>query len=128
MELLRAGYSTLSRGDIAAWGDLLDDDVVLQEVAEVPDADVYRGRAAAMGWAERGYALLERWEWTIEEVLERTEDVMVLRVRLSAIGRESGAPMDATVFHFLRLRGLRVVEVRGYFDREAALAKAAELR
>lgn len=128
MEVIRAGYATLSRGDIAAWGELLDDDVVLQEVAEVPDADVYRGRDAAIGWAERGYALLERWEWNIEEVLERTEDVLVLRVALTAIGRESGAPMDATVFHFLRLRGARVAEVLGYFDREAALANAAEPR
>ena len=126
MALLEAGYAALSRGDFPAWVEQFDHDVELHELPQIPGTEVYRGRDEVVRWARQAYELVDSWDWTIEEVLYRGSDVLVLRVQLEARGKASSAPITTPVFHFLRFRGDTPVEVRGFLDQDPALALAGE--
>lgn len=118
-------YEALSRQDLDAWLDGTTADVELHEVAEVPDAGVYRGHRQVRKWAEGMLALVEEWRWAPEEVLVDEGNTFV--VRASIIGRSTaGVPIDMTVFHVIRIDADKVVSFQGFFDRARALEAARQ--
>jgi ketosteroid isomerase-like protein len=122
-DLIVSGYEALSRGDIEAWLDITTADVELHEVAEVPDARVYRGRGEAREWAEGMLQLVDEWRWVPEEVLVNEGNTVVIRAAITGRSK-AGVPLDLTVFHVIRTEGNKVASFRGFFDREQAIEAA----
>jgi ketosteroid isomerase-like protein len=122
-DLIVSGYEALSRGDIEAWLDITTADVELHEVAEVPDARVYRGRSEAREWAEGMLQLVDEWRWVPEEVLVNEGNTVVIRAAITGRSK-AGVPLDLTVFHVIRTEGNKVASFRGFFDREQAIEAA----
>jgi ketosteroid isomerase-like protein len=119
------GYPALSRGDLDEWLEQFTEDAELHEVHEIPDSRVYRGRTELRAWAESALTLVSEWNWEPQEViLNRDERVLVVRVRFTAQGGESGVPIGQTVFHVLELRDGMIAVVRGFLDERAALEAA----
>ena len=106
------------------WLSCLHEDAELHELAEIPDSKVYRGHDEIRAWLEHAQEIVSGWEWTPEEVLAEGDDVVVLKVRLTAAGRSSGVPIDQVVFHVIDVRGDRIARVRGFLQRDRALAAA----
>jgi ketosteroid isomerase-like protein len=123
-ECIRASYVALSGRDLDAWSELFTEDAGLHEVAEVPDASVYRGRARIREWAEAGLAISRDWSWRLEEMLAADQDTYVTRAHLEVHGRESGVLIDEHVFHVWEERDGKIASVRGFLRREDALASA----
>ncbi len=121
VNLIREGYEALSRQDIAAWLQGVDPDVELHELAEIPDTAVYRGREGLRQWAEAALELVEDWRWEPEEFIQNSGGIVVVRVRFTARGRGSGAPVDQVIFHVLDVRDGKVAVIRGFLDQEDAV-------
>jgi ketosteroid isomerase-like protein len=120
LETIRASYGALNRGDVQAALEALHRDAVWRESPEVPGGEVFEGRAAIEQFL-RGY--LEQWDvfhQEVESTLRRGERVLVI-IHLTAIGRESGAEVNARYAHLWTLRDGRGGEVAAYYDPEKAL-------
>jgi len=119
-DIIVNAYEALSRGDLDAWLDGTTADVELHEVAEVPDARVYKGRHQAREWAEEMLRLVDEWRWAPDEILLEEGDTVVVRASITGRSR-AGVPIDLTVFHVIRTEGDKVASFRGFFDRAAAV-------
>jgi ketosteroid isomerase-like protein len=124
LEMVRAGYEALSRGDLDAWLAGADEDIELHELAEVPDTAVYRGHAELRRWAASAMDLVGDWQWTVQDVIYEADDRLLLLSRLDAHGASSGAPIHQEVFHLIDFSGGKVIRLRGFLDRTRALEAA----
>jgi len=129
VETVRQGYEAFNRGDVEWMVAQLDPEIVWEEAAEVPGSSSYRGIREVRGYLE---SFAQQWEeirFEPERILDAEEQIGAL-VRMVARGRASGAQVDARLAHLYELRegrGMSVLRVRTFFDREKAL-EAAGLR
>ena len=122
-DVIVSAYGALSRRDLDQWLGCTTPDVELHEVAEVPDAAVYRGHRQIREWAEGMIQLVDEWRWAPDEVLLDDGDTFVIRAGI--VGRSTtGVPIDLTVFHVIRIEDDRIASFRGFFDRASALDAA----
>src|SRR5262249_5653838 len=64
------------------------------------------------------------WRQEVDELIDAGGETVVALLRLKAVGRESGAPVDQPWAMVITIRDGRVVESRTFLDRERALAAA----
>jgi uncharacterized protein len=126
VETVRQGYEAFNRGDVEWMIAHLDSEIVWEDAAEVPGSRSYRGIHEVRDYLE---SFTQQWEeirFEPEGILDAGEQVVAL-VRMVARGRASGAPVDARLAHLYELRegrGMRVLRVRTFFDRQRALEAA----
>jgi hypothetical protein len=126
VETVRQGYEAFNRGDVEWMIAQLDPEIVWEDAAEVPGSSSYRGIREVRGYLE---SFAQQWEeirFEPEGILDAGEQVVAL-VRMVARGRASGAQVDARLAHLYELRagrGIKVLRVRTFFDRESALDAA----
>jgi uncharacterized protein len=126
VETVRQGYEAFNRGDLEWMIAHLDSEIVWEDAAEVPGSCSYRGTREVRGYLE---SFAQQWgeiRFEPERILDAGEQVVAL-VRMVARGRASGAQVDARLAHLYDLRegrGMRVLRVRTFFDRESALEAA----
>jgi uncharacterized protein len=120
IDTIRASYEALNRGDVHAALDALHRDAVWRESAELPGADRFEGRAEIERFLE---GFLEQWELFRQQVEStlRMGDRVLVNIHLTAVGRESGAEVNARYAHLWTMRDGRGVAVDGYYDPEKAL-------
>jgi ketosteroid isomerase-like protein len=110
-ELLRAGYDAWNRGDLDAWLELLDPDIVIRTSGAFPDfAPEYRGlEPARKFWRQ----MLEPWEdFRIEvEQIEEEGDIVAAGIRFVARGRDSGVDVELRFGSGIRVRDGVAVEL-----------------
>jgi ketosteroid isomerase-like protein len=120
LDTIRASYGALNQGNVQGALDALHRDAVWRESPELPGGDEFEGRAAIEEFLE-GY--LEQWEifhQQVESTLHRDDRVLV-NIRLTAVGRESGAEVSARYAHVWTIREGRGARVDAYYDPEKAL-------
>jgi ketosteroid isomerase-like protein len=126
VETVRQGYEAFNRGDVEWMIAQLDPEIVWEDAAEVPGSRSFRGTREVRAYLE---SFAHQWEdirFEPEGILDAGEQVVAL-VRMVARGRASGAQVDARLAHVYKLRtgrGMRVLKVRTFFDRERALEAA----
>jgi ketosteroid isomerase-like protein len=126
VETVREGYEAFNRGDVEWMIAQLDPEIVWEDATEVPGSSSYRGTREVRGYLE---SFAQQWDeirFEPEEILDAGEQVVAL-VRIVARGRASGAQVDARLAHLYELRegrGMRVLRVRTFFDRERTLEAA----
>jgi ketosteroid isomerase-like protein len=120
IDTIRASYAAVNRGDVHGALDALHRDAVWRESAELPGGDEFEGREAIEGFLD---GFLEQWELfhqQVESTVRRGDRVLV-NIHLTAVGRESGAEVNARYAHLWTMRDGRGVAVDGYYDPEKAL-------
>ena len=110
-DLLRAGYDAWNRGDLDAWLELLDPDIVIRTSGAFPDfAPEYRG----LGGAKRFWGqMLEPWEeFRIKvEQMEEEGDLAAAGIRFVARGRDSGVDVELRFGSGIRVEDGLAVEL-----------------
>jgi ketosteroid isomerase-like protein len=97
-------------------------DCVLEEMAEVPDTDVYRGRDGVVRYFAQLYEMWDAISYTSEELLDGPDGVFSttdIRARSKA-----GVDAELRVYQVYRVREGMISFVTAYSDRAAALAAA----
>jgi ketosteroid isomerase-like protein len=110
-DLLRAGYDAWNRGDLDAWLELLDPDIVIRTSGAFPDlAPEYRGlERARKFWRQ----MLEPWkDFRIEvQQIEEEGDIAAAGIRFVARGRDSGVDVELRFGSGIRVRDGLAVEL-----------------
>ena len=123
IDTLRRGYEAFARRDLDAALEMMDPQIEAHDAPETPDATVHYGRAAVRRDWEQMFALFEDFTIDIEEVFDGDEELVVF-LRLSGRGRESGAEVDATMAHVWTIREGLAIRLRQYLDRTEAFEAA----
>ena len=123
VDRLRRGYEAFARHDLDAALEMMDPDIEAHDAPEAPDAAIHRGREAVRRDWEQMFDLFDDFTIDIEDVFDAGEELVVF-LRLSGRGRESGAEVDARMAHVWTVRETRAIRLRQYLDRTAALEAA----
>lgn len=121
-DLIRASYAALNRGDVEGALAALHRDAVWRESAELPGGDHFDGRDEIEAFLA---SFLEQWQvfrQHVESTVASGERVCVL-IHLTAVGRGSGAQVDARYAHVWTMRDGLGAAVDAYYDPELALAE-----
>src|SRR5438067_648064 len=103
VEFVREMHEAFNRGDWVLAREMLHPDAELHQPPEAPDAASYYGR----GEWERGFMIwLSEWEEPSFRPVEvaGVGDGVIMRVRLSGVGKVSGVPVATEFFHAWTLR------------------------
>ena len=120
VELLRHAYEALNEGDVEAPLAALHADAVWRESAELPGADVVRGRSEIEAFLKEFLETWSSFHQEIEEIRVKGDQVAVL-LHMRAIGRGSGAEIDTRYGHVWTMRDGHGVSVDAYRDQSVAL-------
>jgi ketosteroid isomerase-like protein len=120
VDMLRRGYEAFARRDLDAALEMMDPKIEAHDAPEIPDATMHRGREAVRRDWEQMFDLFEDFRIDIEEVFDADEELVVF-LRLSGRGRESGVEVDARMAHVWTAREGKAIRLRQYLDRAEAL-------
>ena len=127
--LVQSAYEALNRRDFDGWMQQLDPQVEVYELAEAPEPVVYRGPEGARRWLDQQDEVFEEFSIEPTEIVV-SGDVVLAAVVLHGRGRRSSAPVTIKLFHVLKMRDGRVLQVRGFLNeadaRHAAAADASD--
>jgi ketosteroid isomerase-like protein len=120
-DLVRAAVDRVNAGDIDGWVELCSPRVRFQDVPEIPDSRLYEGRDGVREWAEGVREVSEDLRFTLWEMLERDDAVMV-EMSAEMTGSQSGAEVGWRFWAVWRIREGMIAYHHGYSERAAALA------
>jgi ketosteroid isomerase-like protein len=106
------------------WDELYAPEVVLEELPEMPDTDVYHGVEGIKRWFEVGLAAFADVRWVPREYTVHGASVVV-DVLGTFRGGGSGAEVTMSITHVFTLRGGRITRIRGFLKGDDALAAIA---
>ena len=103
--------------------DFLDPEIEWWDRGDEPEPTVHRGHEAVLAYLAELDAFIEDFQVDAKEFIDAGEHVIV-PVRLSGRGRESGASFEADEVHMFRFRDGAITEIREYGSKEEALEAA----
>jgi ketosteroid isomerase-like protein len=123
VDVVRRGYEAFNRGDLDAVVELMGPDFEWNPPEESLTAGTYRGpeavRTEITGWTES----FEDFRWEIEEIVDAGDQILVVG-HMSGRGKTSGVEVGLTEYHVWTVHDERLVRMRMYHDREAAMEAA----
>ena len=125
VEIVRAQYAAFGQladsGDVRSWVlNYFDPNC---EYLPVEEVDAVRGHEALVGWTERWLEAWSSYRDTVEEIIDGGE-VVVAATSVRGRGRTSGLEIRQRFFHVFELHEGRILRLREYLDRDAALEAA----
>jgi uncharacterized protein len=126
LKMVRAGYEAFNRGDMEAALAPLHPDIEWWPAADEPITDPYRGHDGYRSLVAGIREAVPDLQVEVEELFVAGDRVVVC-LRFSGRGRDSGVPVEIRETHVARLRDGKVIELREYREKDAAL-QAAGLR
>jgi ketosteroid isomerase-like protein len=116
---LKRVYEAWGRGDFASNPDLYDPRVTLVIDPEIPDAGSYEGPEGIRSYMT---SFLEAWNsLTIAaSEIEAAGDRVLVRVRQTGVGKDSGVPVTFDYFQLWTLRDGKVVRLESIMREERA--------
>ena len=111
-------------GDRPTFVEWLDPDIAWWDRGDEPNPTVHRGHDAVIAYLNELDAYMDL-DLEVKELIDAGEFVVV-PLRLSGRGRESGAPFEADEVHSFRLRDGAITEIREYGSKDEALAAAKQ--
>jgi ketosteroid isomerase-like protein len=118
--VIRGLYAEWTRGNMDAVVEYLAPDVIFKSVTIINPA---RGHDGVRGLHSDILSTVSDWSIEIEELIESGDRVFV-RERQRAVGRQSGAPLDATYYAAFRVRDGLITEGFWFHNRADALNAA----
>jgi uncharacterized protein len=125
VEIVRRVFDAFNKRDTPAFLELLDPDVEWVPILAVLEGRVYRGHEEVRGWIKELATDWEFFEVEYEELREVGGRVMVCG-HWHARGRASGVELENPGTYLYEIKDGKVVSMRTFTDRDAAL-KAAGL-
>ena len=122
--LVRAGYEAFNRDDIEFLVEHLDPEVEWVEPSEVPGTRVFRGPDRVRRYLHSFHEVWEDFRLDPEELFVLDDRRVLVLARLTARGRESGAPVEAGIAHLWTIEDGKAVGMRVFLDRVDALQQA----
>jgi ketosteroid isomerase-like protein len=126
IQAVRRLYGAFNERGLAGLYDHWDPDIEWHDVAELPDADVHRGRDAAARAFQHYLDIGGDFKVEVDEFIEAGDEVVAIW-RYRAQGAGSGVPLDQEIGHVWLVKDQRLVRLRQFLSREKAL-EAAGLR
>jgi ketosteroid isomerase-like protein len=123
VELVERVYAEFQRGGVEALLPLLDDDVLWEDLLELPGGESARGHDAVRESIGRFYEAWGDVAFEAEELIDAGDSVVVAH-RWRGTGKSSGAPFEMLVWNVMTIRDGKVVHRRAFTDRRDALAAA----
>jgi|SRR5215218_10272002 len=123
VEVVRLGYEHFNRGDLDWVMEHLDPEIVWEDARQMPDARVYRGTEEVRSFLRSFGRHWERIRFEPTELREAGDSVLAF-VRIVGRGKASGAEVDARLVHVWKMRDLRAVRIRTFFDPTEAVREA----
>jgi ketosteroid isomerase-like protein len=120
VELVASLYEHYARGELDAMLERVDPDLEFDLSDRLPDEAVLRGREAYRDFLERNLQTWAEFRADVEE-LRDAGDAVVVFVRATGIGRESGVTVEERVAHVVWFRDGRPRRVKVFQDRRRAL-------
>jgi hypothetical protein len=124
VDVVRRGYEAYARGDLAAM--LADVHPEMTTYREDPDGATFHGSDGLLKAIAEWVEDFEEFTLTPEEFVDADDRVLV-RVHQTAVGDQSGAPIEATFWFVHTVSGGKVTRL-DMFANEAHALKAAGLR
>ena len=124
VEVVRQAWKDFSEGGVDATLPYYAEDCVCEDVPELPDRTIYRGRE---GVRERSRRFREMWrDFDLEpvEFIDGGDDVVVVVTATRGHGRESDAPIESGVSFVYDIRDGRAIRDRAFMSRRQALEAA----
>jgi ketosteroid isomerase-like protein len=122
VEIVRRGYEAYLRGDLAAIQEDMDPDVVVYR--KDPDGATFHGwdgfLQAIASWVED----FAEFSISAREFIDANDNQVVVRVHQTAVGAQSGAPIEADFWFVHTLRDGRVTRLDMLVSKADALAAA----
>jgi ketosteroid isomerase-like protein len=123
VEIVRAAYEHLNRGDVEGLIDLCDEAFLMDMSERVFNPDTYRGHDDIRRFYEGVRSVWESYQWHVEET-RVVGDLVVAMLHCQGKGREGGPEVDWRVAWLWKFRRGRPVSLRFYRDRARALEAA----
>jgi ketosteroid isomerase-like protein len=124
LELLLAGFDAFNSGDLERILTFVDPQFEVSVPRELSaEPDTYRGYEGVRRYFETFAEAMDRITFHAERVWDTGED-LVVELRLTAIGRQTGIPVQQTAFLVWTVRDGKALRVRTYAALEPALASA----
>ena len=120
LDTIRDSYAALNRGDVEGALEALHRDAVWRESRELPGGDEFEGRAAIEEFLQDFMQQWDVFHQQVESTLSKGDRVLV-NIHLTAVGRGSGAEVNARYAHVWTLRDGRGAEVDAYYDVDRAV-------
>lgn len=120
VELVRESYE--SPDALAAFADRIAPDVEFDFTSVYPDRPVVKGAEAARRFRSEG-----PWSWVSfepERFFDVDDERVLVFVRVTATGQESGILVEIKAAHEFTIRGGLLVRFKAYADRAEALEAA----
>jgi ketosteroid isomerase-like protein len=129
VEVVRAGQQAMAAGDVEAALASLDPEVEWHgTVGGLDEGTVYRGHDEVVQAFLAYFETWERIELRADCYVDTAGDDVVVFFHEVARGRESGVVVETDTGTVNTVRGGRIVRVRGFMDRAAALREAGVSR
>jgi uncharacterized protein len=125
VELVRQGYDAFNRGDVDAVLELFDPAIEIGLLADSAMAGDFRGHDGFRAMLAENNEMFAGYRNEPEEIVEASEESIVVVIRSAARGRVSGAEVEGRLAHLWTLRDGKVIRFQAYPTREAALDAAA---
>lgn len=125
VEIVRAAYGHLNRGDVESLIDLCADDFLMDMSERVFNPDIYRGGDGIRRFYRGVGSVWESYRWDVEEARAEGDSVVAI-LHCHGQSRDGGPPVDWRVAWLWRFRNGRAASLRFYRDIADAL-KAAGL-
>jgi len=113
-------FEAIGNEDWETASELLHPDVTWHDPPEVPDARVHRGVAEVRRfWAEELFDAWESWSLDLKELIP-VGDKIFSHCRMHTKAKHSGIEQVIDLFQAWTFKNGRVIEQRGFFDRDRA--------
>jgi ketosteroid isomerase-like protein len=125
VEIVRRGYEAYARGDLAAV--LKDIDPEMITYREEPDAAIYHGSEGLLKAIAEWVEDFDEFKVTAEELIDANDHQVLVRVHQTAVGAQSGVPIEADFWFVHTLSNAKVTRLDMFAGKAHAL-EAAGLR
>jgi uncharacterized protein len=124
VEMLRRAHDDFRQNGEEAIYQYFDPAIDLRAIEEMPGNKTHRGHSGVHDWFQLLRDSFGDFTWEPLEYADLGEHVLV-DTKFIAEGRESGVPVEVTVYNLWTVRQGKVTRVRGYLNRSEALAVAS---
>ncbi len=122
MEIVRRGYEAYSRGDLGAM--LEDMAPAIITYREDPDGATYHGPEGFLKAISEWVEDFDEFTAAPEELIDANEQQVLVRVHQTAVGAQSGAPIEADFWFVHTLDGGKVTRLDMFASKARALEAA----
>jgi uncharacterized protein len=125
VEIVRRGYQAYARGDVDAMLEDVDPGMITYRPD--PDGATFNGPEGLLEAIAEWVEDFSEFTFTPEEFIDANDHQVIVRVHQTAIGKQSGAPIEGRFWFVHTLKGGKLIRLDMLVSRERAL-EAAGLR